>query len=70
MINQGWFKEELQDHERDLIIGALKKNNFSTGLTAQYLEIGRTTLHMRMKSLGIEIEKSVKETSRQREFKY
>ncbi len=45
--------ETLEEMERKMIIGTLKKNNFNQGLTAEQLGITRQTLYNKLKKYGI-----------------
>jgi len=49
------LKEAREQFERDFIIKKLQENNYNVSKTAELLEIERSNLHRKIKSLGIEI---------------
>ena len=48
------LREAREQFEKDFIIKRLQENNFNVSKTAEELEIERSNLHRKMKSLGIE----------------
>ena len=50
------LKAALEDPERRVIEAALRRNDWSRRLTAQQLDINRTTLYKKMKRYGLDIE--------------
>ena len=49
-----WLKIVREDPEKRIIGGALRANNWNRQITAQVLEINRTTLYKKMKRYGLE----------------
>ncbi len=50
------LKDALEDPERRIIEAALKANNWNRQLTAEVLQINRTTLYKKMKHFGLEYD--------------
>lgn len=48
------LKEALEGPERQIILRALRENNWSRNATADQLGINRTTLYKKMRKLGLE----------------
>jgi DNA-binding NtrC family response regulator len=57
-LEGGWrptpLEQALVEPERQIILRALKANQWNRQLTAQQLNINRTTLYKKIKQLGIE----------------
>jgi DNA-binding NtrC family response regulator len=48
------LSEALEGPEREIILAALRQNDWNRNVTADLLGINRTTLYKKMKKLGIE----------------
>ena len=48
------LKEALEGPERQIILQALRANNWNRAATAETLDINRTTLYKKMKRLGLD----------------
>lgn len=54
-INSNDLKEVKEHHEREIILKCLEKNKFNKSKTAKELNIDRTTLYNKIKSLGLDV---------------
>jgi transcriptional regulator with PAS, ATPase and Fis domain len=54
------LKKALEEPERHIIAAALKANNWNRQLTAELLEINRTTLYKKMKRYGLDKEPALR----------
>jgi DNA-binding NtrC family response regulator len=50
------LREALEEPEKKIIEIALRRNNWNRQLTAEMLEINRTTLYKKMKHFGLEAD--------------
>ena len=48
--------DALQEPERQIILAALEANNWNRQLTAEMLQINRTTLYKKMKRFKLEVD--------------
>ncbi|MBZ9650435.1 sigma-54-dependent transcriptional regulator [Psychroflexus montanilacus] len=55
VINSNDLKEVKEHHEREIILKCLEKNKFNKSKTAKELNIDRTTLYNKIKSLGLDV---------------
>jgi DNA-binding NtrC family response regulator len=49
------LEDSVKKYERDIIINALHSNDFNKEKTADYLNVGLSTLYRRLKDLNIEL---------------
>jgi two-component system response regulator HydG len=55
LANSNDLKEVKEHHEREIILKCLEKNKFNKSKTAKELNIDRTTLYNKIKSLGLDV---------------
>ena len=54
-VNSNDLKQVKEHHEREIILKCLEKNKFNKSKTAKELNIDRTTLYNKIKSLGLDV---------------